>query len=457
MSFTIAIIGRPNVGKSTLFNRLVGKRLALVDDRPGVTRDRREGQARLGDLTFTIIDTAGLEGAGPESLAGRMMQQTKKAIEQADAVFFMLDAKTGPVPDDRAFADLARRSGKPVIVVANKAEAKSSTAGVLEGHALGLGDPVAISAEHGEGLVDLFEALREALPDATKKPKRGDDEEEADPAAKPIRVAIVGRPNSGKSTLVNRLLGEDRMLTGPEAGITRDTIASDLVWKGKSFRLHDTAGLRRPPKVQEKLEKLSVADAINAIRFAEVVVLLMDSEHPFEEQDLRIADLCEREGRALVIGISKWDLKARQAGAISKLQDQADERLSQVKGLPVIGVSGLTGDGIDRLMEAVLDIHEVWNKRVTTNELNRWLEEVLSAHPPPAVSGRRIRLNYITQPKARPPSFVLFCNRADAVPAQYKRYLINALRETFDMPGTPIRLTLREKDNPFAGKGRKRS
>lgn len=458
MSFTIAIIGRPNVGKSTLFNRLVGKRLALVDDRPGVTRDRREGQARLGDLTFGIIDTAGLEGAGPESLAGRMMQQTKKAIEQADAVFFMLDAKTGPVPDDRAFADLVRRSGKPVIVVANKAEAKSSTAGVLEAHALGLGDPVAISAEHGEGLVDLFEALREALPEATKKPKRGDDkEEEAEPAARRIRVAIVGRPNSGKSTLVNRLLGEDRMLTGPEAGITRDTIASDLVWKGKSFRLHDTAGLRRPPRVQEKLEKLSVADAINAIRFAEVVVLLMDSEHPFEEQDLRIADLCEREGRALVIGISKWDLKARQPGAISKLQEEADERLSQVKGLPVIGVSGLTGEGIDRLMEAVVDIHEVWNKRVTTNELNRWLEEVLSAHPPPAVSGRRIRLNYITQPKARPPSFVLFCTRADAVPAQYQRYLVNALRETFDMPGTPIRLTLREKDNPFAGKARKRS
>ncbi len=458
MSFTIAIIGRPNVGKSTLFNRLVGKRLALVDDRPGVTRDRREGQARLGDLTFTIIDTAGLEGAGPESLAGRMMQQTKKAIEQADAVFFMLDAKTGPVPDDRAFADLVRRSGKPVIVVANKAEAKASTAGVLEAHALGLGDPVAISAEHGEGLVDLFEALREALPDATKKPRRGDDEaEEAEPAAKPIRVAIVGRPNSGKSTLVNRLLGEDRMLTGPEAGITRDTIASDLTWKGKSFRLHDTAGLRRPPKVQEKLEKLSVADAINAIRFAEVVVLLMDSEHPFEEQDLRIADLVEREGRALVIGISKWDLKARQSGAISKLQEEADENLSQVKGVPVIGVSGMTGEGIDRLMEAVLDIHEVWNKRVTTNELNRWLEEVLSAHPPPAVSGRRIRLNYITQPKARPPSFVLFCNRAEAVPAAYQRYLVNALRDTFDMPGTPIRLTLREKANPFAGKGRKRS
>jgi GTP-binding protein len=389
-----------------------------------------------------------------------MMEQTKKAIEQADAVFFMVDAKTGPVPDDRAFADLVRRSGKPVIVVANKAEGKASTPGVIEAYALGLGDPVAISAEHGEGLVDLIEAMREALPEATRKPEKTDEDDEgggeAEQAAKPIRVAIVGRPNSGKSTLVNRLLGEDRMLTGPEAGITRDTIASDLVWKGKSFRLHDTAGLRRPPRIQEKLEKLSVADAINAIRFAEVVVLLMDSEHPFEEQDLRIADLCEREGRALVIGISKWDLKARQAGAIGKLQDEADENLSQIKGVPVIGVSGLTGDGIDRLMEAVLDIHEVWNKRVTTNQLNRWLEDVLSAHPPPAVSGRRIRLNYITQPKARPPSFVLFCNRAEAVPAAYKRYLVNGLRETFDLPGTPIRLTLREKENPFAGKARKR-
>ena len=322
MSFTIAIVGRPNVGKSTLFNRLVGKRLALVDDLPGVTRDRREGPARLGDLDFTIIDTAGLEDAGSESLAGRMMAQTRMAIEQSDAVFFMLDAKTGPVPDDRAFADLVRRSGKPVIVVANKAESKASTSGVLESHALGLGDPVAISAEHGEGLVDLFEALRDALPQATAKRVKSDEEadEVEDTAPRAIRVAIVGRPNSGKSTLVNRLLGEDRMLTGPEAGITRDTIASELQWRGRSFRLHDTAGLRRPPRIQEKLEKLSVADAINAIRFAEVVVLLMDTQNAFEEQDLRIAALCEREGRALVIGISKWDLKERKPGSIGKLQ-----------------------------------------------------------------------------------------------------------------------------------------
>src|SRR6187455_3526046 len=350
----VAIVGRPNVGKSTLFNRLVGRRIALVDDLPGVTRDRREGQARLGDLDFTVIDTAGLEEAGAESLAGRMMAQTKMAIEQADAVFFMIDAKTGPVPDDRAFADLVRRAGKPVIVVANKAEGKGSGARVLEAYELGLGDPVGISAEHGEGLVDLFEALRGALPDDTGKPE-AEVAEEGDEAVRPIRVAVVGRPNSGKSTLVNRLLGEDRMLTGPEAGITRDTIEVDLNWKGREFHLHDTAGLRRPPRIVEKLEKLSVADTINAIRFAEVVVLLMDAEHLFEEQDLRIADLVEREGRALVIGISKWDLAERRAGGITKLHEQADERLPQLKGVPVIGVSGLTGDGLDRLMQAVVD------------------------------------------------------------------------------------------------------
>ena len=456
MSFTIAIVGRPNVGKSTLFNRLVGRRVALVDDRPGVTRDRREGQARLGDLDFTIIDTAGLEAAGAESLTGRMQAQTKTAIGQADAVFFMLDAKTGPVPEDRAFADLVRRSGKPVIVVANKAEGKGSGARVMEAYALGLGDPVGISAEHGEGLVDLFEALRKTLPDATGKPVEAEVVDEAAEAVRPIRVAIVGRPNSGKSTLVNRLLGEDRMLTGPEAGITRDTIEVDLTWKGRAFHLHDTAGLRRPPRIQEKLEKLSVADAINAIRFAEVVVLLMDSEHLFEEQDLRIAGLVEREGRALVIGISKWDLAERRAGGITKLHEQADERLPQVKGVPVVGVSGLTGEGVDRLMDAVIDIHEVWNKRVSTNQLNKWLEEVTAAHPPPAVSGRRIRLNYVTQAKARPPTFVLFCARSEAVPPAYRRYLVNELRTFFDLPGTPIRLTLREKENPFEGRKKKR-
>jgi GTP-binding protein len=456
MSFTIAIVGRPNVGKSTLFNRLVGRRLALVDDRPGVTRDRREGEARLGDLEFTVIDTAGLEAADAESLAGRMLEQTKAAIEQADAIFFMLDARAGPVPDDRVFADLVRRSGKPAIVVANKAEGKAGVAGVIEAYALGLGEPVAISAEHGEGLADLFEALRVALPAATAKPAAAEATEATAELAKAIRVAVVGRPNSGKSTLVNRLIGEERMLTGPEAGITRDTISVDLQWRGRAFQLHDTAGLRRPPRVQEKLEKLSVADAINAIRFAEVVVLLMDVEHAFEEQDLRIADLVEREGRALVIGISKWDLSEKRAGGIARLHEEADRRLPQLKGVPVIGVSGLTGEGLDRLMQAIVDIHQVWNRRAPTHELNRWLGEVTSAHPPPAVSGRRLRLNYVTQPKSRPPSFVLFCTRADAVPDAYRRYLVNGLREAFDLPGTPIRLTLREKANPFAKRKRRR-
>lgn len=455
MSFTVAIVGRPNVGKSALFNRLVGKRLALVDDRPGVTRDRREGQARLGDLAFTVIDTAGLEEAGAESLAARMLAQTKAAIDQADAVFFLIDARSGPVPDDRVFADLVRRSGRPVIVVANKAEGTAAQSGVMEAYALGLGEPVAVSAEHGEGMADLFAALRKALPAATAQPAAGEARPGGEAPLAPIRVAVVGRPNSGKSTLVNRLLGEERMLTGPEAGITRDTIAIELQWRGRAFRLHDTAGLRRPPKVQEKLEKLSVADAINAIRFAEVVVLLIDVEHPFEEQDLRIADLVEREGRALVIGISKWDLSERRPGSIAKLHEEVDRRLPQVKGVPVVGVSGLTGEGLDRMMQAIVDIHAVWNRRVPTPALNRWLNEVTAAHPPPAVAGRRIRLNYITQPKSRPPSFVVFCTRAAAVPAGYRRYLVNELRHSFDLPGTPIRLTLREKKNPFAGRKRR--
>jgi GTPase len=454
MSFTVAIVGRPNVGKSTLFNRLVGKRLALVDDRPGVTRDRREGHARLGDLEFTAIDTAGLESAAPASLAGRMVAQTKAAIDAADAVLFLIDGRAGLVPDDRVFAELIRKSGKPAIVAANKCEGKAGEAGRLEAYALGLGDPLAISAEHGEGLSDLYDALREALPEATAAPF--DDEAEDADAARPIRVAVIGRPNAGKSTLINRLIGQERLLTGPEAGITRDSIAVDLDWQGRAFRLYDTAGIRRRPKVQEKLEKLSVADALHAIRFADVVVLLMDADRTFEEQDLRLADLVEREGRALVIGISKWDLAERKAGAFMRLRAEADHRLPQLKGVPVIGVSGLTGEGLDRLMEAVISIHEVWNKRASTASLNRWLEATVSAHPPPAVSGRRPRLNYLTQPKARPPSFVMFCTRADAVPDDYRRYLVNELRQAFELPGTPIRLTLREKDNPFAGRAKRK-
>jgi GTP-binding protein len=452
MPFTVAIIGRPNVGKSTLFNRLVGRRLALVDDKPGVTRDRREGEGRLGDIVFTVIDTAGLEQSAPESLSGRMRAQTEAAIEQADAVFFMIDARAGPIPADHAFADVARKSGKPVVLVANKSEGTSGETGRLEAYALGLGEPIPISAEHDEGMSDLYDALRAVLPEhADTEPS-----DIASDAPHPIRVAIVGRPNAGKSTLINRLIGEERLLTGPEAGITRDAIAVGHVWQNHKFRIYDTAGLRRRSRVDEKLEKLSVADALNAVRFAEVVVVLLDVENAFEEQDQRIADLVEQEGRAIVIAVNKWDLKDKTAGAIGKLREQAEEKLTQLKGVPVVAVSGLAGEGLDRLMQAIVDAYDVWNKRISTSALNRWFEHAVSAHPPPAVSGRSLRLNYITQAKSRPPSFVIFCTRADAVPDAYKRYLLNSLRDAFDLPGTPIRLTLREKDNPYQGRAKRK-
>jgi GTPase len=452
MNCTIAIVGRPNVGKSTLFNRLVGRRLALVDDRPGVTRDRREGQGRLGDIEFTVVDTARLEQSAPESLSGRMRQQTEAAIDQAGVIFFMIDARTGPVPVDHAFADAARKSGKPVILIANKSEGTAGESGRLEAYALGLGEPIPVSAEHDEGMSDLYDALRAVLPEEIPQPE---PEAETD-AAHPIRVAIVGRPNAGKSTLINRLIGEERLLTGPEAGITRDAIAVEHDWQGRKFLIYDTAGLRRRSRVAEKLEKLSVADALNAVRFAEVVVVLLDVENAFEEQDQRIADLVEQEGRAIVIAVNKWDLKEKAAGAIGKLRKQAEEKLTQLKGVPLVAVSGLTGEGLDRLMQAIIDAYDVWNRRIPTSALNRWFEHAVGAHPPPAVSGRSLRLNYITQPKSRPPSFVLFCTRAEVVPDAYKRYLLNSLRETFDLPGTPIRLALREKDNPYKGRARRK-
>jgi GTP-binding protein len=454
MSFTAVIIGRPNVGKSTLFNRLAGRRLALVDDQPGVTRDRREGEGRLGDLTFKVIDTAGLEDSEREGLSSRIQAQTAAAIAQADVVLFLVDARAGATPADRAFADLVRKSGKPAILVANKSEGRAGAAGALEAYALGLGEPIAISAEHGEGLADLYDALRAVLPEATAQP-------EGEPPAtasgeQPIRIAIVGRPNTGKSTLINRLLGEDRLLTGPEAGITRDAIAVDLVWKDRHFLIHDTAGLRRRSRIEEKLEKLSVADALNAIRFAEVVVVLIDAQTPFEEQDIRIADLVEREGRASVICINKWDLVEPEAGAQSRLRAETDRVLPQIKGVPVVTLSAKSGEGLDRLMAAVMKIHALWNRRVPTAALNRFLAQAIEAHPPPAVKGRRLRLDYITQPKARPPTFVLFSSRAAALPETYRRYVVNGLREKFALPGTPIRLLLRAKANPYEGKKRRR-
>lgn len=461
MSFSVAIIGRPNVGKSTLFNRLVGSRRALVDDQPGVTRDRREGDARLGDLSFTVIDTAGLEEADSASLSGRMRAQTVAAIAQADVVLFLIDARAGAVPADRGFADLVRKSGKPTIVVANKSEGRAGEAGAIEAYALGLGEPVSISAEHGEGLSELYDALRAALPETAVEPEaegaaEGDEASDASAKHKPIRIAVVGRPNTGKSTLINRLVGEERLLTGPEAGITRDSIAVDLDWQGRSFRIHDTAGLRRRSRVAEKLEKLSVADTLNAIGFAEVVIVLVDAQAPFKEQDTRIADLVEREGRAIVVALNKVDLVERQPGVRPRLREEADRALPQIKGVPVVALSARTGEGLDQLMAAVLESYELWNRRVPTAALNRFLEHAVSSHPPPAVSGRRVRLDYMTQAKARPPTFVLFASRAAALPEVYQRYLINGLRSSFDLPGTPIRLMLRAKSNPFAERKRRR-
>ena len=459
MPFTVAIIGRPNVGKSTLFNRLVGQKLALVDDAPGVTRDRREGEARLGDLRFTVIDTAGLDEGARGSLTARMQQQTETAIGLADALMFVIDARAGLTPNDRAFADHARRASKPVVLLANKSEGKHGEVGAMESYALGLGDPILISAEHGEGMAELYQALRALMPEVTDKDEAGDEavDTDEDVARRPIRVAVVGRPNAGKSTLINRLLGEERLLTSAEAGTTRDSIAVEFTWNGREFRVFDTAGLRRRSRIEEKLEKLSVADALRAVRFAEVVVLMTDAQSKFEEQDLRIADLIEREGRALVIAVNKWDLVEAKPGAISALRAEADHWLPQVKGAPLVAVSGLMGEGIDRLMAAIEEAYAVWNRRIPTAALNRWFERAIAANPPPAVSGRRLKLNYITQAKARPPSFVLFCSRADAVPQAYLRYLVNSLRDHFDLPGTPVRIALREKANPFAHKRKRPS
>ena len=451
MSVKVALIGRPNVGKSTLFNRLAGKRLALVDDTPGVTRDRREGEAKLGDLQFTIIDTPGLENAPAAALEGRMRQQTDRAIEDADVCLFIIDARAGVTPLDETFASILRASGKPVILVANKVESERGDAGVYDAYGLGLGDPIAISAEHGEGLGDLFIALEPHV--ASSVSGETADEDAWDDPLKPLRVAIVGRPNAGKSTLVNKLIGEDRLLTGPEAGITRDAISIEWRWEGPDrdwpVKLFDTAGLRKKAKVQSKLEKLSVSDALRAIQFAEVVVLLLDAETPFEKQDLQIADLALREGRALVIAVNKWDLIEGRDQAMRELREKADRLLPQAAGVPVVALSALSGKGLDKLMPAVTGVYVDWNARVKTPDLNEWLQEATRRHPPPAVKGQRIKIRYIAQTKTRPPTFVAQCTRAADVPAAYKRYLVNGIREAFDIKAVPIRLILKKPDNPY--------
>jgi len=456
MTLTVAIIGRPNVGKSTLFNRLAGRQLALVDDRPGVTRDRREGDARIGGLRFRIIDTAGLDEAAAGSLEERMRRQTEAAIEAADVSLFMIDARAGLTPMDQHFASLLRKRGKPVILIANKAEGGAGQAGLLEAYSLGLGEPIALSAAHGEGLGDLHDALEPCVALAGEADIADElpemDEDADDGVERPLRLAIVGRPNAGKSTLINALIGEERLLTGPEAGITRDAISIDWDYKGKAIKLWDTAGMRRRARVTEKLEKLSVADGLRAVKFAEVVVLLIDATQPLERQDLTIADFVAREGRALVLAVNKWDMVKDKAAALKELKLEAERLLPQLSGMPVVTLSALTGKGIERLMPAVMEVYEIWNARISTAELNRWLAEQVERHPPPAPSGRRIRLKYMTQARSRPPTFALFGNQLSELPEAYIRYLINGLRMDFGLAGVPLRIHRRGGKNPYEGK-----
>ncbi|MFV0293776.1 MAG: ribosome biogenesis GTPase Der [Paracoccus sp. (in: a-proteobacteria)] len=474
MSFTLAIVGRPNVGKSTLFNRLVGKRLALVDDQPGVTRDLREGQGRLGDLRFIVIDSAGLELAEDDSLQGRMRRLTERAVDEADVALFVIDARAGVTAADEYFADILRKRAKHVILAANKSEGRAGEAGAMEAYGLGLGEPLRISAEHGEGLEDIYTALKPladelSAQNAVYEPVVDVDlpeDAEFDPEApaewmptgdRPLQLAVIGRPNSGKSTLINKILGEDRLLTGPEAGVTRDAISVRTEFMGTPMRIFDTAGMRKRGRVTDKLEKLSVADGLRAVRFAEVVVVLLDVAIPFEQQDLRIADLAETEGRAVVVAANKWDLEDSKPEKLKELRDSFERLLPQLRGAPLVTVSARTGKGLDRLHNAILQAYEVWNRRISTSKLNQWLEAMTEAHPPPAPGGRRIRLRYMTQAKTRPPAFVVKATHTDKIPDSYHRYLVNGLRQDFNMPGTPIRIFFRDqgKVNPYRQKAEK--
>ncbi len=457
MTFTVAVIGRPNVGKSTLFNRLTGKQHAIVDDTPGVTRDRREGNGSISDLEFRLIDTAGLEDAYDDSLEARMRQQTEMALSEADVTLFLIDGRAGVMPLDQHFADWLRKHPTPTLLVVNKCEGKAGKAGLYESYSLGLGEPIPLSAEHGEGLSELYDALLPYRSSAAEIPESLElDESEADAGLdddysdKPLKLAIIGRPNVGKSTMINKLLGRERLLTGPEAGVTRDAIAVAWEYQGREVRLVDTAGLRRKARIKEKLEYMSVGDTLRSIRFAEVVILVLDANAPLDKQDLTIARHAVEEGRALIIAVNKWDIAGDRVAAAKRIEDRLQTSLPQVRGVPIITCSSKTGKGLQKLMPAVVKAHELWNTRISTGALNRWLAATVDSHPPPVSGLGRIKLRYMTQARTRPPTFVLFSSRADKLPESYMRYLVNELRADFKLPGIPIRMHGRKGENPYA-------